>query len=280
MNALREKFQDSFFGISVLTLYFVTYNVGLAYYQLRGVSKELYIGNIVGFSCGMLFMALALPFWEQRLANGRRLWRVLFFLLFLLPPVYTALQFFQVGFTASLISQIFQVALWGLPHPVALWLFFRHVGPRLHSIGFGFALGVGNLLWAILLPSFSRPGPELAAIADRLLPLLFLFRNAALLAMTILCLLLMIRTKLWRGMENGVIVPPFERGRFLRVFAPVLVCYFLNGFSGFIFSGRITFLVGRSELMHLILAFLFPLAGWAISRREAVLAGILSTCVP
>jgi DNA-binding CsgD family transcriptional regulator len=279
MNVLREKFKDSLSGISVLMLYFVAYNVGLAYYQLRGVSKELYISNIVGFSCGILVMALALPFWEQRLANGRRLWRALFFLLFLLPPVYTALQLFQVGFTASLISQIFQVALWGLPHPVALWLFFRHVSPRLHAVGFGFAMGIDNLLWAILLPLFSRPGPELAAIADRLLPLLFLFRNAALLVMAILCLLLMIRSRPWCGMENGLVLPPFERGQFLLVFAVVLGGYFLNGFSGFIFSGRVTFLVGRAELMHLMLAFLFPLAGWAVSRRETVLAGILSTCV-
>jgi DNA-binding CsgD family transcriptional regulator len=269
-------------GISALVLYFTAFNVGMAYYHLCGTPKEQIGGNLLGLACGFLVMGLALPFLEKRIAGGSAVWRVLFFLLMLLPPICTSFRDFPVGFTGSPLSNAVQAALWGLPLPAVLWLFFKHVPPRLHSLGYACALGCGSLFWALFLPAVQILSlePGFSALTNSVLTMLFLFRHLGLLLVSLLCLCLMGRAGNSAAGEEPAADSrePFRLGPFLLIFVPVLLCCFLNGFSGFRFSGRITF-IDHSAILHLLLAFLFPIAGWAVSRREAVLPGMLAAVI-
>jgi DNA-binding CsgD family transcriptional regulator len=267
-------------GISALVLYFVAFNVGIAYYHLCGTPKEQIAGNLLGLACGFLVMGLALPFLETRIARGSKFWRVLFFLLVLLPPICTSFCSFPVGFTGLPIFNAVQAALWGLPLPAVLWLFFKHVPPRLHPLGYASALGCGSLFWTLFLPPIQILSREtgFSALTDSALTMLFLFRHLCLLLVSVLCLCLMGRNSAAGKEPAADSRELFRPGSFLLVFTPVLLCCFLNGFSGFRFSGRITF-INCSTILHLLLAFLLPLAGWAVSRREALLPGMLAAVI-
>jgi DNA-binding CsgD family transcriptional regulator len=266
-------FMPQLLGTSVLFLSLAIYKVGLIYYLLRGLPKAHQVTGYTVFSVCVVATALALPFLEKRVA-GSKAWAALFFLLLSAAAFCTTFMYFFVGIEGRPLINTIQVGLWGVPIPVGLRLFFRHVPPRSQPLCFALALGIAYLITAILVPLFNGLDVLSAEQAKNWLPLLHLFRNGSALIMAALAL------RLIRGYSSAY--PEVHRNaaadestpsrRLLLLLVPVMLCFFLRGF---LFHDQIVLTARSGEMTHLITGFLFLAFGFAATREEHFLQYLL-----
>jgi DNA-binding CsgD family transcriptional regulator len=167
--------------------------------------------------------------------------------------------------------------------PVAMRLFFLRTRSGSQALFFGIAVSAGHLCWSLLAPLVAHmsAAPETLAggLGNRYLPLLNIARNLAQLLFTGLCLYLA-RPEAAGGIKTDRAPHQgrFPAQRFGWLLLPFLACFFLNGFTGYLFFPRV---MGRglyTEYMHLALVLLIPLAGLWLSRQgDAALFRLLGS---
>lgn len=288
--AFHPARQGQIAALFMLGLFFVTFNMGAVLFQARNVPPEHHGNAVIGYFCGVVVGALWLGWLQSRRAwatpGGRgALLRAVLLGVLLLPSVFFMFSFQVTGYSGTAFSNAFHPFLWAMHPPAAMLFFFGRVRPGQQAVFYCAAISAGYLCWALLMPLVGAFGPGGSALAlptagleGRYLPLINVVRNLTGAAFALLCWHLA-RTDAAR--PPGPYVPgPFPARRFVLLLLPFLACFFLNGFSGYLFFPR---LIGRGlypEYMHLALALLFPLVGLYISRRgDAALFRLLLAAV-
>lgn len=292
-------------AIIAQVLFLVVYNLGTVFYQMRGVPAGQALGSFFGYFSGILAGGLGMSFfsrsetWMQSGMAGKRL-RLFFFGALLFPGLFCLLSFSVTGFAGNVFFNAFQPFLWSLSLPVSLYLFFRHLPARQQALFFAIALSAGHICWALLVLLFSHT-PDMAAgvmaapsgEAGRILYFLNTARCVLSFLFAFLCWRLV---ELEAGQQDGISpgarwligtrLAEAEHKRnqrprlLLLLLAPFLVCFFLNGFVGYIFFPRYLPRGAFPEYMHLALACIFPLLGLSIMRRGGTtLLWLISGCV-
>lgn len=274
-------------GVGALTLCFILLKLSTAFFRLRGAPEHVALLNLLGFLAGITFSAILLPFWARRVSgspskDGVLPWRGAFAFFLMLPACYSSALFFATRFSVHVGGDTIQAAFWGMYLPIGLHLFFSHVTPRSQALWFGFAMGMGNLFWAIGVPFLEQSaGIDLdAADKERILVFLLLLRNGVLLLLTGVALLMMCRESprnLPADREGVTTTRPAALLGLLT--APVGLLYFLNGFSSFTLQKRIAPVGRHGEILNLLLVFLFFLLGLAVLHRKAVLPRLYAATI-
>lgn len=305
-KAALAAFSPHALGVAALTLSFILFKVGVAFYRLRGAPIEVALFNLLGFSTGMLAAALSIHVWERQAASGSP-WRNGALALFLLlPGLFSGFLYFVTRFAVQPVADTVQAGLWGMPLSTALYLFFRHVHPRTQALWFGFAVGLGSLFWAIGIPFIGEGSVSGFSATDkeRMLMFLLLLRSGVLALMALAAFTLMRRTSPFarsadraggRDGQNGSLTAKEASGQtagqttvkparqparqaesrpgllLLQVLAPTVLLYLLNGYQTAALKQPIAAVERHGELLNLLLVFLFFFLGFAITHRKALL---------
>lgn len=289
--------QGKSLAISVLALFYLAHNLGTVLFQARGVPQGQSGGAVIGYFAGVALGVLGMAFLE-----GRRGWgepgkpgaalRALLFAGLAFPGLFCLISFWLAGYGGTPFLNTFQPLLWAMSLPVALRFFFANIRPGAWALYFALAISAGHLCWSLLTPLVGAAGPGALAGNSENPHLAFLNVTRSLLcfAFSFLC---------WKlaGLEarfgrpgyagRGACRPSVSDGRespgrrFFLLLLPFLACFFLNGFSGYLFFPR---LLGRGlypEYMHLFLTLAFPLLGLWVTRRgdQALFRLLAAACL-
>ena len=287
LKAALAAFSPHALGVVALTLCFILLKVSTAFFRLRGAPETIALLNLLGFLAGIAFSAVLLPLWTRRLPgapaqSGLPAWRGAFILLLLFPPLYSTALFFITRFAPHAPGDTLQALCWGIYLPVCLYLFFSRVPPKSQALWFGFAMGLGNLFWAIGTPFLEQSaGIDLdAEDRERILIFLLLLRNGVVLLLTGVALLMLRRPtpcNLPAAPENTHAARP---GRQLcLLLAPVALLYFLNGFGSFVLQKPLAPVSPYAEILNLLMVFLFFMLGLAVLHRKALLPHLYAAAI-
>ena len=249
----------------MLALFFITFNTGSVFFQIRGVPSAQVGLSVLGYMGGVLFAALFLDHMERRSkAANYSLLRTIFLGMLLLPGLTSLIAFPLLSYAGNLALNMLQPFLWGLGLPVGLRLFFKYATPAQRVFHFGIAVGSGHLCWSLLMLPAGMLTTNYNIPSEQILFYLNIMR---VLFNTAFALLAWWMLGIPDNQTRDITSKPRLAPGLIGLLLPFALCFLLNGILGYLFYSRV---LGRgiySEYMHLGLAFLLPLAGLLISRK-------------
>ena len=262
----------------------VMHNVSAMYIQVRGVASAQFGLSALGYFLGLICSATLLPFIEAKIANKERsgrYWHLAVLVILVFPGVFSLIAplVMEDPHVGHPFLNTFQPFLWALLLPVAFRLFFHPILAGVHGLFFGVVTAAGHLCLAFLIPIIylhSGSAQILSGTTGSIyLPFLNITRSVFGVAFALIAWRLISFDAAGRAdqqVDSSLKINNFSKiTGALRVSSfyfllPLTACFFLYGFLNGRLSGELSMQQLNFGYMHLGLAMLSLLLGFAVTN--------------